>query len=547
MFNGFLNHQTEGIGMAAGILAISALVSRLLALVRDRILAGQFGAGEELDIYFIAFRIPDFIYGILIVGGVSVVFLPLFAEYFQKSSQDGWKFANNILNCFLILFILICGVLIIFTPFLVEIIAPGFNQDQKSSLIILTRIMFLSPVFFGLSSIFSGVTRYFNRFLSYSIAPILYNLSIIFGILFFVPIFGLSGLAYGVVLGAFLHWIIQLPSAKMSGYKYLPIYDFQSPGMIKAFKLMIPRTIGIAASYLNLIVITAIASTLTIGSVAIFNFANNLQYFPIGLIGISFTVASFPILSQNWANGQKDKFLKNFSLIFRQILFLIIPASFLIFLLRAQVVRLILGTGKFDWWETQLTAASLGIFSLSIFALALIPFLSKVFFSFQDTKTPTKTGIYSVFLNIFLCFLFIWLLGFHNIFQGMMVNFLDLQEIKDVRVIGLALALSISAIFQFFLLLFFLKKQISEINFLEIFQSIKKIILASIFMSIFVYLTLDVIGSLVDMRTFFGIFIQMASASLVGLSFYTLISYYFFKSPEIHIMKNSIFKKLKNK
>lgn len=546
MLNGFLNYQTKGIGAAAGILAVSALISRLLGLVRDRVLAGQFGAGEELDIYFAAFIIPDFVYKILIVGGISVVFLPLFAEYFKKSEQEGWKFVNNILNCFLILLIFICVILVIFTPLLIEFIAPGFNPEQKSSLILLTRIMFLSPIFFGISSVFSGIAHYFNRFLFYSLAPILYNLSIIFGILFLVPIFGLSGLAYGVILGAFFHWLIQVPMAKMSGFKYLPICNFKSPEMLKSIKLMFPRTIGIMISHLNLIVITAIASTLTVGSIAIFHFANNLQFLPVGFIGVSLALASFPTLSRTWANGQKDEFLKKFSLIFQQILFLIIPASFLIFLLRAQIVRIILGTGEFGWWETRLTAASLGIFSFGIFALAFIPFLSKVFFSFQDTKTPTKITFYSVSLNITFSFLLVWLLGFSNIFQGLIVNFFDLDEIQDIRIIGLALAFSISAIFQFFLLLFFLKKQIPQINLFVIWQSFKKIILASVLMSIFTYLALHLIGNLVDMETFLGVFTQMTIAGLVGVFSYLLITYYFLKSPEIKIIRDSVSSFLKN-
>ena len=541
MLNGFLNSKTKSIGAAAGILAISALISRLLALVRDRVLAGQFGAGEELDIYFAAFRIPDFVFGILIMGGISAVFLPIFSEYFQKSAKQGWKFASNVLNCFLILLIFICIVLAIFTPLLVKFIAPGFNPEQEYLLISLTRIMLLSPIFFGLSSIFSGIAHYFNRFLFYSIAPILYNLSIIFGILFLVPIFGLQGLAYGVVLGALLHWFIQIPAAKISGFKYSLEFSFRSLAMKKSFRLMFPRAIGAVATHINLIVVTAIASTLAIGSIAVFHFANNLQHFPIGLIGASFAIASFPILSRTWANGQIDEFLKKFSLVFRQILFLIIPASFLMFLLRAQIVRIILGVGEFGWWETRLTAASLGIFSLGIFALALIPFLVRVFFSFQNTRTPTKIGLYSMVLNIVLCFLFVWLLGFYNIFQNFMINFLDLHGIKDVTVIGLALALSISAIFQFSLLCFFLKKEISGINIQDIWQSFKKIIFASILMSIFTYLTLHIVSDFVDMRTFLGVFTQMVLAGLIGVSVYFL-STFLLKSPEIKTIKRLILK-----
>ena len=542
MFNRFFNSQTKTITFAAILLASSALISRILGLVRDRLLAGKFGAGTELDIYFAAFRIPDFVYGILILGGISAIFLPVFSEYFKKDQKQAWELANHTLNCFLILLIFICGILALFTPFLIKFIVPGFGLEEKASVILLTRIMFLSPIFFGLSSLFSGVLHYFNRFLAYSLAPVLYNLGIIFGILFLLPIFGLPGLAYGVILGAFFHWIIQIPAAKNSGYKYKPIFNFKFPGLIKIFKLMVPRTIGAAAYHLNLIVITAIASTLTVGSIAIFNFSNNLQYIPIGLIGASFAIAAFPVLSQNFVAGFREKFLENFSSTFRQILFLIVPISILVFLLRVQLVRIILGTGQFGWQDTRLTAACLGLFCFGIFAFTFIPFLARVFYSFQNTKTPVTIGLISMVLNIALCFLFVFLLKFPNFFQESIISILKLQGIKNIAVVGLPLALSISGIFQFSLLLIFLKKRISEINFKEILFSFNKILLAAILMTFSVYFTLHIMANLVNMDTFFGIFLQASAAVSIGIFVYIFIAY-FLRCSELRIIKHSILNK----
>lgn len=541
MFNRFFNSQTKTVTFAAILLFFSALGSRFLGLIRDRLLAGHFGAGEELDIYFAAFRIPDFIYGILITGGIVAAFLPVFSEYFKKNEKEGWRLTNNILNCFLFLLIFICTVLAIFTPNLINFITPGFSPASKALTVSLTRIMFLSPILLGLSSIFSGILHYFNRFLAYSIAPIFYNLGIIFGILFLVPIFGLFGLAYGVILGAAFHWLIQIPAAKNSGYSWRPLFNFKHPGLIKIFRLMIPRTIGQAAYHLNLIVITAIASTLVVGSIAIFNFSNNLQYFSIGLVGIPFALASFPALSRAWARGQKERFLEIFSLTFRQILFLIIPISLLMFLLRAQIVRIILGTGQFGWQATRLTAASLGLFCLGIFAFSFIPFLARTFFSFQNTKTPVKISIISMILNIIFCFLFVFLLGFPNIFREFLINTLKLQGIKDIRVIGLPLALSISGVFQFSLLLIFLRKKIAPFFLKEIWQSFKKIILAGLLMSLFTYLTLHFLANFVNLQTFWGIFFQAIIAGLVGLFVYFLTSF-ILKSSELRTIKSSILK-----
>ena len=191
MFNRFFNSQTNSVGAAAGILALSALISRVLGVVRDWLLAKTFGAGPELDVYFAAFRIPDLVYNILIAGGVIVAFLPLFSEYFSKGNkEDAWRFTNNTLNIFLFFLIFLCLILFIFASPLIKLITPGFDPEQLQKTIFLTRLMFLSPIFLGLSSIFSGILQYFNRFLIYGLCPILYNLGIIFGVLFLAPPLG---------------------------------------------------------------------------------------------------------------------------------------------------------------------------------------------------------------------------------------------------------------------------------------------------------------------------------------------------------------------
>ncbi|MFH1423831.1 MAG: murein biosynthesis integral membrane protein MurJ [Candidatus Nealsonbacteria bacterium] len=540
MLKRLFRSQAKTASFAALILGTSALISRLLGLVRDRLLAGTFGAGETLDVYFAAFRIPDFVYSILIMGGVTAVFLPVFAESFKKNEKEAWTLVNNVVNCFLVLLVAICGILAIFTPLLMNFIAPGFNAEQKVLAIALTRIMFLSPILLGLSAIFSGILHYFNRFFAYSIAPIFYNLGIISGILFFVPSFGVRGLAYGVILGAFLHWVIQIPIAQASGFKYKPVLNFNYPGLLKIFKLMIPRTIGTTAYNLNLIVITAIASTLAAGSIAIFNFANNIQYMPIGIVGASFAVASFPFLSRAWVNGQKQEFLDQFSSSLRQMTFLIIPISLFLFLLRAQIIRLVLGTGEFTWQDTRLTAASLGLFCLGIFVASCVPFLARVFYSFQNTKIPVAISFVSMAFNVVLAFFFVWLLGFANPFRQFLANALELSDIKDIAVIGLPLAMSVSGALQCLLLLFFLRKTLGHIRLKYIAKSFFRVVLATVLMGVAVYFSLKFSAGFVEMRTFLGILIQSAIAGIVGALVY-FSACHLLKSPEIKIIRLSIF------
>jgi len=542
--------QTKTVTFAAFILAVSALISRFLGLIRDHLLASHFGAGQELDIYFAAFRIPDFIYGILIAGGITAAFLPVFAEYFERGeegqksskwSQEALNFTNNVLNIFLFLVILICAVLAIFTPLIIKFIIPGFSPQNAGLTITLTRIMFLSPILFGLSTIFSSILYYFNRFLSYSLSPILYNLGIIFGILFLVPIFGIFGLVYGVIIGALFHLLIQIPAVKMSGYHYKPIFDFKGSGIKKIFKLMLPRILGTSAYQINLIVVTAIASTLVAGSITVFSFSNNLHYLPISLIGTSFAVSSFPAFSRIWANGQKNKFLESFSSSFRQIIFLIVPISLIVFLLRAQLVRLILGTGRFGWLDTRLTAACLGLFCFGILGESVVPLLSKTFFALQDTKTPVLIGIFSMLLNISFSFLFVFLLKFSNLFSNFFRNFLKLHDIRHIAIIGLPLSLSVVALVQASLLLIFLHKKFGRIRAKEIAFSGIKILTAGFLMFLVTYFIRNISSNFVNMSTFFGIFFQTVLAGGAGIIVYFLVVF-LLKSSELKTIKSAFLK-----
>ena len=538
MINRFLNFQTKTINSAAGILAVSALLSKILALLRVRLLADNFGAGQEMDIYVAAFRIPDLVYNILIVGGIVVAFLPLFSEHFSKNKKEAWKMVNYVLNVFLFLLILCSVVLFILTPWLIEFIVPGFDTQSKALTITLTRLMLLSPIFFGLSSIFSGILHYFNRFLVYSLAPILYNLGIIFGILFLAPYkdWGIFGVGLGVVLGAFLHLGIQIIPAMRCGFQYKWLFDFKYPVIKKIFTLMAPRTMAIAAQQINLIVITAIASTIATGSIAVFYYSNNIQYLPIGIIGISFATATFPILSKTWANGQRKEFLTNFSSSFRHILFLIIPTSVLMFILRAHIIRIVFGTGEFGWLETRLTAACLGLFCLSIFATALIPLIARAFFAFQDTKNPTLISITSVIFNIILSLTFVRFLQFSNLFSDFIRNTLRLQGVENIAVVGLALAFTIATIFQFILLLVFLYKKIGDFEIKKITYSFLKIILASLIMGVGVYFSLYLIADFLNTKTFLGIFFQVCFAGIIGILIYIITSI-ILKSPEVKKLK----------
>ncbi|MCX6723369.1 MAG: murein biosynthesis integral membrane protein MurJ [Candidatus Staskawiczbacteria bacterium] len=542
MIQKFLNTQTKSISSASLILAISYLGSAVLGLLRDRLLAGTFGAGSELDVYYTAFTVPDFIALILIFGATSSAVIPIFSGYLIKSKEQAWEYASVFFNVFLGFLIIICALLMIFTPTIITLIAPGFSDQKRELAVMLMRIMFLSPIILGASNMISGILQVFHRFLITALAPLLYNLGIIISIFFFVPKIGVVGLAWGVVLGGVMHLLIQLPAFFFSGFRYKASFNYKDPGVTKTIKMMVPRSLGLGASQFNTIITTAIASTLMAGSIAVFNLANNLSSILVNAVAVSVSTASFPSMSMAFLNEEKEEFLRKFSSIFRQILFLVVPLSLLLLILRAQIVRVVLGAGKFNWANTKLTTACLGILALNLIAQALILFLSKTFYAAHNTKIPATISVITVATNIILSFGLVWFIKFSPDFHIFLVNFLRLGGVDDIGVIGLVLAYSISVILQVSLLLCMFYKKFPKVKSKEIFNSLYKILFASLIMFVLTFITRQFLGSIVSLQTFWGVFLQLISSGIVGVATYAVTTH-LLKSPENRIIVDSLFKK----
>lgn len=522
MIRRLLNGKSTTIISAAIIVTAASLASRLLGILRDRILAGTFGAGDELDIYYAAFRLPDLIYSIVVAGALSAGFIPIFSELLEsKNRKHAWEVANGILNILFLCLTVLCLAFVVLAPVIIPLITPGFEGEKLELTVMLARIMFLSPFFLGLSAVFGGILQTFKRFVLYSLAPIFYNLGIIAGALWLVNWYGVAGLAYGVCLGALLHMVVQIPGAYALGWRYKFLLLWRDYHIKKIGKMMIPRTLSLAVNNVNLIVITAIASTLAAGSIAVFNLANNLQYFPVGIIGISFAIAAFPTLSEFAAKKSWDKYKKAFSNTVRDILFFIVPATVLFMLLRAQIVRVILGSGQFTWEDTILTADSLAFFALSLFAQSLVPLLVRMFFSIKNTVAPFAVALVSVILNVVLA---IWF-------------------VKYFEVVGLALAFSVASIFNLALLWVILRIKVGYLYELPILHSLYKIAIASLAMGIVVQFSKYFIEPYLDMQTFLGIFSQGAFAGGLGLVVYFVMCL-LLRSPEMMNFKASLQRRL---
>jgi len=386
----------------------------------------------------------------------------------------------------------------------------------------LTRIMFLSPIFLGVSGIFGGILNSFKRFLIYSIAPLLYNLGIITGALFFVKPFGIAGLAWGVVLGAFLHMGLQYPNVKLTGMKYFPRLDFKNKSLRRVIKLMIPRTMGLAVTQINLLVITIIASTLSAGSLAIFNFANNLQNAPLGFLSVPFVLAVFPTLSHLAARENWEGFIANFSKVFRQILFFIIPVSVLMLVLRAQIVRIVLGTGKFDWEDTILTFQALGIFSVSLFAQCLVPLLARAFYAIHNTRIPFYTGLAAEGVNLVLA----------------------LTLSKYYGILGLVWAFTFASVVNMFLLILILRKKLANLDDKKIISVVLKIAVAALAAGLVAQLAKYFTSIYLNLDTFVGVFSQLLAAAIAGITIYLAIAYVF-GLEELFYLKTFLFSKFR--
>jgi len=513
MIRRLFSKKIDSITIAATLVAFSSLASRFLGIFRDRILAGEFGAGNILDVYYAAFRVPDFIFNLLVMGALSAGFIPTLtclikdskcSEFFsfrKSPNKEAWYLVNNILNLLLLVLIGISVLGIIFAPQLVKLIAPGFSPEKQALTAELTRIMFLSPIFLGISSILGGILQSFKRFFVYSLSPIMYNLGIIAGALYLVPWLGIYGLAWGVALGAFLHMMVQLPLVWRLGYRYRPVINFASGNLRKIARLMIPRTMTLAISQINLLVITIFASTLTAGSLAVFNFANNLQSFPIGIFGISFAIAAFPSMSQ--LAGEKGKLISNLSATVRKVLFFMVPATVLLLTLRAQIVRVILGTGQFGWTDTVLTLETLSFFSISLFAQALVPLLNRAFYAQQTARTPFFIGLFAAFVNVVSVWYFSRIMG----------------------VAGLALGFSLANIVNFMFLWLALHLKLGDLEEGKVLVSAVKFSLAAVACGVMVQASKITIAPLVNMTKFWGVLTQGLIAGILGFLVYLAVCF----------------------
>jgi putative peptidoglycan lipid II flippase len=536
-----ISREYVNIDQAALLLGFFAFLSQVLALFRDRAIAHFIGPSPALDAYYAAFRVPDLIF-ICIASLASItVLIPYIVAKMNGEvvTPAARKYLNDVFTAFLLLMILVSMVAFILMPYLAHIIAPGFDTLAQAKLIKLSRIMLFSPILLGLSGLFGTVTQLFRKFFVYALSPIFYNLGIIVGVIFLYPIFGIYGLASGVALGAFLHFIVQAFSAASSGFTPKLSFSINWRDIKDVAMTSFPRTLGLAFNNMSLIVIIALASYLKSGSISIFNFSFNLQSVPLNIIGISYAVAAFPTLAKSVSMGKIDEFRNHLKEAARAIVFWSLPIIFLFIVVRAQIVRVILGSGSFSWENTRLVAACLAIFSISIVAQGMITLLSRAYYAHGETKRPLYVNFSCSILIIILSYFFIHLFQSSLIFRYFIESMLKVTDIPGTEVLMLPLAYSTGTIINAILHWYFVRKDFMKgESFITktFFQSLG----ASFFLGITAYLGLNVLSPIFGTTTFWGVFLQGFISGVFGI-LAAFVVLYLLRSEEL----NKLIKALK--
>jgi putative peptidoglycan lipid II flippase len=477
----FLLKQQNNILSAAFVIMATIILSQVLGLFRQRLLVSIFGASNTLGTYLASTRLPDFLFQLIIAGALSSAFIPVFSDYLAKGKElEAHKVASTLLALSLLVFTALSILLFIFAKEFSSLMAPGFPPDQLNLMAALTRIIIFGEILFIIGSFLSAILQSYNHFFIPGIASSLYNLGIIIGILLLSPIFGIYSAAFGVVLGALIFVLIQVPFVRKMGFSFRPSLslDFiRSSGVVSVLKLIWPRTLSIAIFQLGTIITVTLVSFLQNPgrNYVIFDYAQTLAFAPVVLFGQAIAQAAFPVLAKEKDN--LDAFKATFITSFNQLLYLVLPFSVLFLVLRIPIVRLVFGAAQFDWSATVSTGRTLAFFSISIFSQALIYLVSRGFYALHDTKTPLLVGIFSTGLMIILgaIFIFVYHLGIQSI----------------------AFAFSVSSIINLVIMFVLLNFKVKGFEKLHLIMTVSKIFISSAFTAFALYIPIKLLDQLV--------------------------------------------------
>jgi putative peptidoglycan lipid II flippase len=522
----------RGLHQAAYLLAALTLASQALALLRDRSFAHTFGAGQVLDLYYAAFRVPDLVFALVASLVSAYVLIP------RITGMDKEKTRELLSESATFLFVvggLLCVVIGIFMPQFLGFLYPNFSASADlGAFILLARLLLVQPILLGLTGVLASVTQVHRRFMLFALSPLLYNLGIIFGAMVLYPYFGLPGIGVGVVIGSIAYLAVHIPVLVQAGVMprfKLPTFSLMS----SVVRDSMPRSLALGVNAVTILVLTAMASRLGIGEISVFTFAGNLEAVPLALIGSSYAVAAFPALSEALAEGKRAEFIKILSASARHIILWSIVFLGLISVLRAHIVRVILGTGAFDWDATRLTAALLVICVVGLVVDALELLFSRALYAARQSWRPLMYQLAGGALTVVLALIFLAMPA-----QGFPLWLADFLKVGDVHGSAILLLALANILGQFFLV------GLSLVALRRIAPGLSRTLLrpvidgsiAAVVGGVFAHLILALLGGIAPLTSLAAVFIQGFIAGIVGLAAAAL-TLFFVENEEILIMANA--------
>lgn len=523
--NGFLYKTQNTILSAAFILGAAGGVSAVLGLVKTRLLASFFGVSRDLTIFYTADKLPNLVYSVLVVGAVSTVFIPVFTSLLKKEGETAFDVASSIINATFILFLLIGAIMFSFSPQLINLLAVG-NFDQKEVMLgsNLMRIMLASQILLVAGSLTTSILQSFKYFIIPALAPVFYNVGMIIGTVFLSNKIGIYGPAVGVVIGSILHFSIQIPLLRKSGFKFSFTLNLKDKDFKKMFTLVPPRITSVLISNVIQTINNSLAILVSAPSVIFLKFADQLQTFPVSLFGISMASASLPTLSSQTSPNERDKFKETFLTSFHQMIYLVMPLSAILLILRIPAIRLVYGVSNFPWDATIRTAQTLAFFSISIFAQSANYLITRAFYALKDTATPVAVNIVTALINISLSIYFVTAL--------------------KLGVWAIALSYTVTSLLDMCILMFLLNKKVGGFDKEKLFVPFTKISWATASMGVMLYIPMKLLDQFVfDTTRTINLLGLTIVAGFIGMGTYILLTK-LFKVEEIQLFYK-LLKKLK--
>lgn len=499
--------ENERVSHAASTVGIYTLLSRILGLVRDVVVAWAFGAGMTADAFFVAFRIPNLLRRLFAEGSLTIAFIPVFTEYLHRvSREDAMHLARGVLTILALLLVIVTLLGVLFAPWIVRIQAFGFGDaGMKYELtVLLTRITFPYILLISLVALFMGILNSLRHFAAPAAAPIFLNVGIIVSALLISPHLSqpVIGLALGVLLGGLLQLGLQIPWLLKKGVSLAPLWIPRHPAIRQIGHLMVPAIFGSAVYQINGFIQTLLASFLDEGSVSWLYYADRIVQFPLGVFAIAVSTAALPSLSKQAAQRDMQDFTGTLDYALRLVFFISIPSSVGLLLLGGPLVKIIFERGAFDPMATAMTAKALFYYTLGLWAFSGTRILVSAFYALQDTKTPVKVAIVVLIVNLALSLALMGPLG-HG---------------------GLAFALSLASTLQFALLFFLMRRRLSIFATKPLLMKIGRYLCASAVMAAVIYV-LMLVGSSFQLTQRGGLMaLQMVTLVIIGAVVYFIVA-----------------------